>query len=245
MNPILPAILITASYGIVLFGLVKFFGVKYTELTKSTAHIKKGIVYPVGIAGLLLVIVSAVNGWLIPSFTPPAGYSAPWMWIIPASLALGSIIRFMHSRWHLFTRAGIFYMVFGVLLVGFTEEFLTRGLLVHLISQADVPQFAIALISSVIFGLLHGLNYFNGQDRKTTIAQMLLATVTGLGLYVTFILSGTLWVPIFLHAAFDLSLLSQGGSVNKVSKQPPKAEAALAFIFYLGSLAALIALIFR
>jgi len=243
MNPIVQAILIAIIYGLFLFGLIKLFGIKYTELTKSSNHIKKGIFYPVGIAGLLLVIVSAMNGWLVPAFTPPSGYSAPWMWIIPASLTLGAILRFMHSRWHVFTRASIFYLVAGVILVGFSEELLARGLLVHFIDQAGVPQFAVALISSVIFGLLHGMNYFNGQSRKTTIAQIILTSITGMGLYASFILSGTLWVPIILHAFFDLSLLSQGGIVIDLSKDPPKAEATLALIFYTGSIAALIALI--
>ena len=243
MNPLLLAVIIAVVYGALLFCFVRFFGVRYTELTKSTAHIKKGIFYPVGIGGLILVVVSALNGWLIPSFTPPAGYSAPWMWIIPGSLALGSILRFMHSRWHEFTRAGIIYMVAGVLLVGFSEELLTRGLLVHFISQAEVPQFVVALISSALFGLLHGMNYFNGQDLKTTIAQVLITSVTGLGLYTTFIVSGTLWVPILLHSVFDLSLLSQGGPINKPTAHPPKAEVLLALTFYIGSLVALIALV--
>ena len=220
MDPILQGILIAFVYGIVLFILIKIFGVKYTEITASTASIKKGIFLPVGIAGTGLIAFGALNGWLRPAFTPPSGYTTWWMWLIPAAVLLGILVRFTQARWKQFSPMGIVYLIIGVIFVGITEEFLTRGLLVQFLHQSGIPQYAVMLTSSIIFGLLHGMNYFNGQDRKTTTSQIIITTIIGMALYTSFIISGTLWLPIILHALFDISLLASGGATADTERKP-------------------------
>lgn len=243
MNPFLQATLIAFVYGIVLFGLIKLFGVKYTEITKSTAHIKKGIFLPVGIASLGLIVVSALNGWLIPAFTPPFGLHAWWMWIIPIGIATGIVARLRTAKWHLFTRAGIWYLILGVLFVGFSEELLARGLIVHALNHDFIPQYLVMLVSSILFGLLHGMNYFNGQDRKTTTTQIVVTTLIGMSLYVSYIVSGTLWLPIALHAAFDISLLARGNESNDASRETTTFELLTSLVFYAGTLVAFITIL--
>ncbi len=244
MNPILIGVLICTAYGISLFGLIKLFGVKYTEITKSTSNLKRGIFLPVGIASIMLAILSYATGLLPSVFTPPQGSpSDSWMWVIPAALIIGSVVRFKDSRWHLFTPAGVFYLVVGALFVGFSEELLTRGLLVHFMSQAAMPQVVVMLGSSIIFGLLHGMNYFNGQDRKTTLSQMIVATIMGMSLYVSYTVSGSLWVPILLHALFDISLLTYGTQPDDQERSPSKIELAATLTFYTATFVVLINLL--
>lgn len=241
MNPILEGILICAIYSIVLFTLMKLFGVKYTEITKSTTSIKKGIFLPVGMAGGALTLVVHATGILPSLFTPPSGSTSEyWMWIVPVAIIVGSLVRFKDSRWRLFTPAGIVYLIVGALFAGFSEELLTRGLLVHIISQAAVPQVVVMLGSSVIFGLLHGMNYFNGQDRKTTISQMVVGGIMGMSLYVSYIVSGSLWVPILLHALFDISILSYGTQPDDIDRKPSSLELAATLVFYTATFVVLI-----
>lgn len=236
MNPFLQPTLIAFVYGILLFGIIKLFGVKYTEITKSTAHIKKGIFFPVGIAGVGLVIISALNGWLVPAFTPPPSFSAWWMWIVPLAITAGMLVRLRTAKWHLFTRAGIWYLIIGLLLVGFSEELLTRGLIVHALNHDYIPQYLVMLVSSILFGLLHGMNYFNSQDRKTTITQIIITTLIGMSLYVSYIISGTLWVPIILHAVFDISLLAQGSEPADATRETSTFELLTSLTFYAGTI---------
>jgi len=233
MDPILQGTLIAFGYGAVLFILIKLFGVKYTDIATSTENIKKGIFLPVGIAGTGLVIFSALNGWLIPAFTPPPSeYLTWWMWLIPATILLGILVRFTQARWKQFTPMGIFYLVVGVLLVGISEELLTRGLLVQLLNESGIPQYAVMLTSSIIFGLLHGMNYFNGQDRKTTRSQIVITTFIGMALYTSFIISGTLWVPIALHTLFDISLLASIGTTPGAERRPRSLEVLSTLLMY-------------
>ncbi|MEO5949756.1 MAG: CPBP family intramembrane glutamic endopeptidase [Candidatus Saccharimonas sp.] len=242
MDPILQGTLIAFTYGIVLFILIKLFGVKYTEITASTQSIKKGIFFPVGIVGTGLIVVSALYGWLRPAFTPPNGYLAWWMWLIPAAILLGIIVRFTQGQWKQFSPMGIFYLVVGVAFVGISEELLTRGLLVQFLNQSGIPQYAVMLTSSIIFGLLHGMNYFNGQDRKTTTSQIIITTFIGMALYTSFIISGTLWLPIILHALFDISLLASGGVVAHTERKPLALEVFATLLMYAMTLITLITL---
>jgi len=243
MNPFLQATLIAIAYGAVLFGIIKLFGVSYTEITKNTNNIKKGIFLPIGIGSIILTIVSAFYGWLTPVFTPPTGFTTWWMWAIPLAIMVGIIIRFRTAKWHLFTRAGIWYLVVGALFVGFSEELLTRGILVHALSQPYIPQYLVMLVSSILFGLLHGMNYFNGQDRKTTITQIIITTLIGMSLYVSYIVSGTLWVPIALHALFDISLLAQGNAPADTSRKASSPELLTTLVFYAGTVVAFIVIL--
>lgn len=242
MDPILQGTLIALIYGVSLFGLIKLFGVKYTEITQSTDHIKKGLLFPVGIASAGLTIISALNGWLQPAFTPPDGYREPWMWLIPVACLFGILIRLKYARWQRFTPLGILYLVIGIAFVGFSEELLARGILVRLISEAGFPQYLVMLVSSMIFGLLHGMNYFNGQDRKTTISQMIVATLIGMGLYTALTVSGTLWVPIILHALFDLSILAAGRKPHEPAREASHTELLVTLLFYGGTFAVFITL---
>ncbi len=80
------------------------------------------------------------------------------------------------------------------LTAGIVEETLWRGYLIWYLSQF-MPLWAAALISTIGFGLGHAY-----QGSKNLPKIMLLGAVfTGL-----FILTGSLWLPIFLHAAVDI-----------------------------------------
>lgn len=237
MDPILLGTLIALTYGMVLFGLIKLGGVKYTEITKTTANIKNGILMPVGIATIALIAVSALNGWLMPAMTPAVRNAEPWMWVVPGAILLGIIVRLSKAKWQGFSPRGILYLLVGISLVGISEELLTRGLVVHFFTQSGIPQYAIMLGSSVLFGLLHGMNYFNGQDRKTTISQMIFTSIMGMALYTSLIVSGTLWVPIALHMLFDVSLLAFGHTdPHAAPRTPSRLELISTLVFYSGAI---------
>lgn len=68
------------------------------------------------------------------------------------------------------------------------------------------------------FGLIHGLNFFNGQDIVTTIQQVIFAALAGGVYYTIFRKSGFLVVPMIIHWLWDFSLLTQGVSqLNQVA----------------------------
>lgn len=87
---------------------------------------------------------------------------------------------------------------------GFGEETVFRGYLFErfakLLGTARWAKTATVFITSAVFALLH----YPDQG----LAGVQQATITGLLFGTTFALTGRLWMPMFAHAAFDLTALA-------------------------------------
>lgn len=94
------------------------------------------------------------------------------------------------------TQGELFLFILFSITVGFCEELLYRGFLIPYI-EAFSNKGAAVLLSSVFFGLSHA--YYQGWDRALRTGVM---GVVFAGLY---ILSGSLWLPIILHAFMDIN----------------------------------------
>jgi membrane protease YdiL (CAAX protease family) len=82
------------------------------------------------------------------------------------------------------------------LTAGFCEEVLYRGFLMWY-SMAWLPEAAAVLASAVVFGIGHlYLGWGTGVLR---------ATIVGVVFGAAYLLTGTLWVPIALHAVVDVT----------------------------------------
>jgi len=84
---------------------------------------------------------------------------------------------------------------FGLsLTAGIVEETLWRGFIIWYFSQF-LPLWAAALISAIAFGLAHA---YQGIENVPKI------TVVGAVFTLLYLLSGSLWLPMILHAAVDI-----------------------------------------
>lgn len=95
-------------------------------------------------------------------------------------------------------------IVFG-LLVGFCEELTIRGLLLTSL-RSRLSEGWVCILTSIIFGLIHGSNIFLGQDVGSTSVQMLSAAVTGLTLYILRRTTGSLIWAMLLHGLWDVAV---------------------------------------
>lgn len=204
------AVIICALYVLLLIGLVKLFGVKYTDFIKSTENIKKGIIYPIGIGTVLLVAFAYMFDWLPDVFTFTPKVDEPVLWLIPAATLITTFARFYKANLRAFDRKGIILLILGSLIIGFSEELLVRGIAVSALQDAGYSVLLTGIISSLIFGVLHFMNYFNGQNLKKTSIQVAGTVLMGLNFYIIFVISGTLWLPIIAHALYDLSIFLLG-----------------------------------
>lgn len=78
---------------------------------------------------------------------------------------------------------------------GVCEEALFRGLLIWYLS-ALIPTAAALLVAAALFGMAHAYQGTRG---------VLQTGLVGLGLVILYVITGTLWVPIVVHAFFDLN----------------------------------------
>ena len=104
------------------------------------------------------------------------------------------------------------------LMAGFCEEAAFRGIGVSYLmrqwkTEEKIPY--VVALTSVCFGLLHGVNLFSGAAVGITLLQIAAAGCIGVFLCAVFLRSGNLWMPILIHTLHDvLSLLFlPGGAV--------------------------------
>ena len=99
---------------------------------------------------------------------------------------------------------GLFYFVFAV---GFTEEFLIRGVCVYLLK--DFSWQVKYLLPNFLFAMLHVFAYAGFEPltveifREFAVNQLWTLTASGCCLQLLKDRTGTLWVPILVHGLMD------------------------------------------
>jgi len=173
------------------------------------------IAVPVG--GLLVL------GWTRLSETPwPAiGYRAPKSWAVAilGGIGLGIGLKLLlkalvmpllgapsiNPAYHYLAGNGALLpaAIWAMLVAGFGEETVFRGFLFErfgrLFGSSRGAKVAILLATSILFGLAH----FRDQG----VGGVEQALITGLVFGGVFALTGSLWLPMVAHAAFDLTAL--------------------------------------
>ena len=226
----IPAILICSLYIAVLLILTKFFGIKYTDIIKNNKSIKRGIIYPVGIGTILLVVTTIYLGLMPSIFSFEPKNSELLLWAIPFFMVVGIVFRLKFINRADFEKNGLLLLGLATLLVGFSEELLVRGLAVHYLLEDGFSLLLTGIISSVIFGLLHFMNYFNGQDFKKTSLQVVTTILMGFNFFVILIITGSLLIPIILHFLYDFSILCMGKKQQLSEKSLPALVITISFL---------------
>jgi membrane protease YdiL (CAAX protease family) len=176
----------------------------YDSVGSTTTTVVEGIVVPVTLGAVFLAAVTTYLGWWGPALRE--GLRAPtWLWAVPVLMAVPGV-AFLVAGAGPADRSTTFLLALGVgcLLVGFSEEMLTRGTgLVGL--RGGFGEALSWFFSCLLFGLIHALNAFFGQSIGSTLQQILTAFLAGSVLYVTRRVSGTLVACMLLHAWIDFT----------------------------------------
>lgn len=209
------ALLVFAGYVATIVAANFLFArdIDFADVAANAANTRNGIVLPVGLASVYLTIVTSLLGWWRPALHEPRDRPPlpKWLWMFPIAvlaLAIGDVARseflgdFEAAHWP--------YLVIGCALVGYSEELMTRGLLITGF-RARYKELWVYLFSTLLFCLMHGLNVLFGQDVGTTIAQVAGVFPMATFLYFTRRVTGALFLSMLCHALFDFSLLVYGG----------------------------------
>ena len=135
-------------------------------------------------------------------------YYLPIIIMLTANLWFGVKINF--------TLLETILYVFTMLLVGFLEEVIFRGLLFNAIKKSNVT--VAIIVSSVTFGIGHIINLINGSGAELipNILQIIYATAVGFAFVMIYLKSNSLWVCIISHGLFN--------ALSAFSNQPPNLE---------------------
>jgi hypothetical protein len=199
---------------IVITNLIFARDVDFSEVTASAENTRNGVVIPVACAAAYLTIVASVLGWWPPAlFEPRRRVHLPlWLWSIPILAIVGfagDIARSEHRGD--FTTEHWWYLIIGFILVGYSEELMTRGLLLTGMRAEWLERRAL-IGTTLLFALMHGLNFAFGQDLSTTIKQMAGVIPMALLFYVVRRVTGTLIFSMLVHGMLDFSIIVFGGT---------------------------------
>lgn len=205
-QPVLAAVLVFVAYTAVVALLWRVTGTHYEHLVDSRRTVVRGILLPIGVGALLLVAAVTWFGWWEPAVFP--GVSAPaWALVVPALMGLAAVINIATIDWRSAQARLLPLIIVGVALVGFAEELVTRGQLAVGLREGGANELVVWLVTSLLFGLLHGINALYGQSGRQTVVQVVAAFFAGSAFFVTVAATGTLIAAMVLHALWDLGTL--------------------------------------
>ncbi|WP_327145735.1 CPBP family intramembrane glutamic endopeptidase [Nocardia sp. NBC_01327] len=173
------------------------------------------LVLPIAVGALALVTVTARMGKLAAIFGPQPVRGSGWMWIGPALVLIAIIAHLAGTRWSSWTGAQISAMLVLGVCVGVAEELATRGLTVQILREAGHGERFVAVVSSLVFALMHMVNLISGMELSTVAATVVYTFGFGMCMYLAMRVTGTIWAAIVLHACTDPSTFLSTGGLDK------------------------------
>ncbi|MEZ3158347.1 CPBP family glutamic-type intramembrane protease [Microbacterium sp. BWR-S6Y] len=196
-------VVIFIGYVAVVYAVQALSGIPYTDLDSSGANLFFGAGLSLVISAILLAITTTLLGWWRPALFDRHRAAHKWPIIAPAIMVVGLVLNLVATDWGSYDGA-FFAASIVLLLVGFTEELTTRGLLLTGL-RSRLSEVWVWLITSALFGAMHFINIFTGQAVGPTIQQVLLAFGAGTIFYVLRRVTGSLIWAMILHGFWDFS----------------------------------------
>ncbi|WP_248152823.1 CPBP family intramembrane glutamic endopeptidase [Microbacterium aoyamense] len=196
-------IVIYFAYVVVVFGVQKATGVPYTDLGKSGENLFLGAGLSLIVAAILLAITTTALGWWRPALFDRHRAAHKWPLIAPVVMVVALITNLVATDWGSYDVA-FFGASLVLLLVGFTEELTTRGLLLVSL-RSRLSEVWVWLLTSALFGLMHLVNAASGQPIGPTLQQVAFAFGAGTIFYILRRVTGSLVWAMVLHGFWDFS----------------------------------------
>jgi len=182
--------------------------VSFAHLDDASTPWIRQFVIPLSIVLVLQVLYVAREGLWAPGLRETDRIRRQWLWLPVGVLVVGApALTVATEGW---TPAGPTYLagvVATVVLVGVCEELAFRGYLLVGARRTFRSELAAVAFTSVLFGFFHLPNALLGSPLPGEIVHVAQTAVLGLVFYALRRLSGTLILPMVVHAAWDLVVL--------------------------------------
>ncbi|AMB59727.1 CPBP family intramembrane glutamic endopeptidase [Microterricola viridarii] len=195
------------AYTALVFIVGTLSGVPYTQFGRDGESLFLGAGLSLIVGAIFLAITTSLLGWWRPALFDRK-HSARWPLFVPALMVVALLINLASTDWGSYDGA-FFAASLVLLLVGFTEELATRGLLLTSL-RSRFGELWVWFISTAAFALMHLVNALMGQDLGTTLAQVGMAFLGGTVFYILRRTTGTLIWAMVLHGFWDFSTFAVG-----------------------------------
>lgn len=196
---------IYVGYVIVVFTVQSFSGVPYTALSESGSNLFFGAGLSLIVGAILLAITTSYLGWWRPALFD-TNHSVRWPIIAPLLVGVALIFNLIATDWSSYDGAFLAAAIV-LILVGFTEEITTRGLLLTAL-RSRMSEGWVWFITTACFALMHMVNALSGQSLPATLQQVALTFMMGTVFYILRRTTGSLIWPMILHGMWDFSIFS-------------------------------------
>jgi membrane protease YdiL (CAAX protease family) len=147
---------------------------------------------------LALLLLSALHWWRETGFARGLTGQGVKLYIVPiVFIGLPSLVQGVAGSIH----TAVFDIALVALLIGFVEEAFFRGLIMRTLLPKGV--LFSAIVSSVVFALMHLTNLLGDVPPAYVIGQLLVTFGMGLFLAALWLRTGSIWPLILLHAVRD------------------------------------------
>jgi membrane protease YdiL (CAAX protease family) len=197
-------------------GLLDNDGYKDADLLSSVGAVFFQITAGLIVGSIILTIFTSWMGWNEEIFGRQPIYRSWWMWIAPVLVALPILGRVLDIDWGGPTVSVVLFTLATGLLIGYSEELLFRGVAVKMLRAGGHREFSVALVSSLLFGMSHGINLFSGQEFKVVGPTMVYTVAFGVLMYLTMRATGFIIFAMVLHALTDPTGFLASGGVDKL-----------------------------
>lgn len=196
-------------YIVVVFGLQLSNGIPYAEWTSTTAHTVRAAVIPLAVGSVLLIAFLAYARWDIVWRDPERLKTTTAMKIAMGLFIVLVVIRLVGVDYASAGVALVLVVVLTGVLVGFAEEALFRGIFLRCMRTGGRTEAHAALWTAVAFGLFHLPNLIVGSGIGQ-LAQVVLAGISGVTLYLFRRNRGLILVAMIAHGIWDISTFLSG-----------------------------------
>jgi membrane protease YdiL (CAAX protease family) len=156
---------------------------------------------------LAIVILTALRWWRAAGFNAPSAWQNLHFLILPVLLLLAPALLL---QLQLPPANRFIALVVVTLLIGFQEEAIFRGVLLHALRTRGILQ--AVLISALLFGIIHANSFFVGRDPLFVLSQIIASFLGAIGLAALRLRINSIWPLIGLHALNDLvQFVATGG----------------------------------
>ncbi len=199
-------------YNAIIYATWAAVGADYTDLASRSVIVER-LVLPELLGALFLIAIVSRLGWWRPVMRETERAGPGWtMWVLLPVIAGFIAVHLLLADWSQIAPAHLALMVLACALIGFNEEALTRGVAVLSWRGSTHREGWVWFASTGMFGLMHLPNGFFGIGLAGGLTQVVFTFLLGSGLYLLRRVSGTILLPMIVHAMWDFASFSSQAS---------------------------------